>query len=320
MAKVSSRTRTRVLKAMRELDYAPNTLARSLARGESKVIAHFVYDLRNPFFPAIAKGVEDAAIGKGYNVILCSTQGDAERELHYVQMAIEKQVDGIVFSTVVNRELLEIVDRKKIPIVILEWPVNYKQFDLVKVDNAGGIYQAVEHLVALGHERIALVSYASGSVIANDRYEGYRRGITRHNLRFDEGFIRIYHTDRQNEREIISELWQFAQPPTAIVAASDLIAIKLIQALGESGIRVPEDVSVVGYDDVVADLAIPPLTTIAQPVYEMGSTAIELLLARVQNPDVPPTCITLVTKLVERHSTARCTTGYMPNRGSTLQK
>ena len=301
--KISEETRKRVLEAVKALDYKPNAIARSLAKQKTEVIAFFVLDIVNPVFPNMARGIEDVARHNGYTLFLCNTDGKSLRELRYMNTMLERRVDGIIVGALTNEEISRIAKERNVPLVILEHP-RLPEHDVVYADNIAGSYESVTHLIELGHKRIAHITINPESIIVQERIEGYKKALANAGIPFDEKLLKIFY-GKVEEEVAIDELFSLSDPPTAIFAFSDFMAIQIMKILIKRGIKIPEDVSIVGFDDTLASLTIPALTTVAQPFYEMGAKAAEILIERLKNPDLPIQNIKLPTKLVIRESTTK---------------
>uniref|UniRef100_A0A7C3RUU6 LacI family transcriptional regulator n=1 Tax=Dictyoglomus thermophilum TaxID=14 RepID=A0A7C3RUU6_DICTH len=300
--KISEETRRRVLEAVKILDYKPNAIARSLAKQKTEAIAFFVLDIANPVFPNMARGIEDVARHNGYTVLLCNTDGKSLRELRYMNLMLERRVDGVIVGALSNEEVSRLARKKNMPLVILEHP-RFSEHDVVYADNIQGSYEAVKYLIELGHTRIAHITINPESIIVRERIEGYKKALEDAKIPFDENLLKIFY-DQVNEEIAINELLSLPIPPTAVFAFSDFMAIQIMKILVKRGIRIPQDMSIVGFDDTLANLTIPELTTVSQPFYEMGVKAAEVLIERLKNPDLPIQHIKLPTKLVIRESTA----------------
>lgn len=300
--KISEETRRRVLEAVKILDYKPNAIARSLAKQKTEAIAFFVLDIANPVFPNMARGIEDVARHNGYTLLLCNTDGKSLRELRYMNLMLERRVDGVIVGALSNEEVSRLARKKNMPLVILEHP-RLPEHDVVYADNIQGSYEAVKYLIELGHTRIAHITINPESIIVRERIEGYKKALEDAKAPFDENLLKIFY-DQVNEETAINELFSLPNPPTAIFAFSDFMAIQIMKILIKRGIRIPQDISIVGFDDTLANLTIPELTTVSQPFYEMGVKAAEVLIERLKNPDLPIQHIKLPTKLVIRDSTA----------------
>jgi LacI family transcriptional regulator len=303
---VSEELREKVLAAMDELGYQPNRLARSLRRGETHTIGMIVPDNVNPFFAEIARGIEDAGSGEGYSVILCNSDGNLEKELFYHNVLTAKQVDGILFVAVgASTEVIRSLQKRRMPLVVIDREVPDVAVDSVLIDNAEGGRQATRHLLDLGHRRIGCITGPSDLTPSAARVTGYRQALHEAGIAADEALVVRGDFMYESGHRAAHRLLAMDDPPTALFACNDLMAIGAISAAVSAGWQVPADLSVVGFDDVrLASFANPPLTTIAQPKYEIGVLAVTMLLERMQDYDMPPRRRQLDTHLVVRRSTA----------------
>ncbi len=301
---VSPELRQRVDQAMQELGYQPNALARSLRRGQTHTLGLILPDSSNPFFAEIGHSIEASAFQLGYNMILCNTEGDLERERIYVELLSTKQVDGIIFvatgdKTDTPRDLL----RRKTPLVIVDRQLTGLDVDGVLVDNRQGGYLATRHLIDHGHRRIGCISGPSNLTPSAQRITGYRAALTDAGLAVDESLILRGDFHPHSGQEAMQALLQLPNPPTAIFACNDLMAIGALFAARSASLRVPEDVAIVGFDDIeLARYTTPPLSTIAQPKKELGQVAVRLLLDRIEDQLKPAATRLLETNLVTRAS------------------
>jgi len=303
---VSQALRERVLSAMDELDYRPNRLARSLRRGETHTIGVIVPDSANPFFAEVARGVEDASFEERYNVILCNSDGDLEKELLYTNVLTAKQVDGILFVAAgVSTEHIRALQEDRVPLVVVDRTIPDVSVDEVLTDNIHGGEMVTSHLIDLGHRRIGCITGPSDVTPSADRVAGYQKALRDADIPIDESIILRGDFQYSSGHQVAHELLGMDDPPTAVFACNDLMAVGVISAARELGLRVPEDLSVAGFDDVhLASFTNPPLTTVAQPKYEMGALATRILLQRMQDDDSLPRHELLSTQLVVRQSTA----------------
>jgi LacI family transcriptional regulator len=303
---VSDELRQRVLAAIDELGYQPNVLARSLRRGETHTIGMIVPDSANPFFAELARGIEDTSFAHGYNLILCNSDGDLDKELIYADVLTEKQVDGILFVAAgVSTDHIRALQERRIPVVIVDREIPDVSVDQVLTNNARGGWLATRHLLELGHRCIGCITGPSDVTPSAERVTGYRQALSEGGIPVDEVLIVKgdfqYESGYRAARQILAR----DDPPTAIFTCNDLMAVGAISAAVEMGRQVPVNLSVVGFDDVrLASFANPPLTTIVQPKYEMGVLATTMLLERMRNHDIPPRRRLLDTRLLIRQSTA----------------
>lgn len=300
---VRKELRERIRQVAKEMDYQPNSLARSLITKQSYTIGLVLPDITNPFFPAVARGVEDVAHRNGYNVILCNTDGNPQKEASYLRLLRSKQVDGVIFTTTrVNAKHVEQLLDGGVPVVLADRRVKI-DCDFVVVDNIEGAYQATQHLIGLGHSAIGIITGPQKVTTGAERIDGYKRALQGNGLKIRDELILEGDYRQHSGYRHAKSLLQLATPPSAIFACNDLMAIGALAALEEVGIRVPGEIAVVGYDDtLLASVARPRLTTVAQPKYEMGAMACDLLIDRIRAKDRPTQQVILQPQLIVRES------------------
>lgn len=316
--KVSGDTRERVLAAVEELGYQHNLLAKSLKTQRTFTIGLIISDIQNPFFTSVVRGVEDVGLSRGYHLFLCNTDEDLGREDKYVTELLKKRTDGLIVTPADLRDdLARRLRCGSVPFVFIDREVEGIEADAVRVDNHLGMQLVAEHLVGLGHERIGLISGPLEKASGYERYGGLRAALRELGADMDESLIRFGDFRVGSGHQGATELLRLPEPPTALVAANNQMTLGMLLAIRELGISVPEEVSVVGFDDMEwAPLVSPPLTTVAQPAYEMGVKAMRLLLERIdEGPDGIPKRVLLEPRLVVRRSTAP-----PPKRGESAHK
>jgi len=300
----SEGTRKRVEEAIAELGYVPNTLARGLRSKRTNTLALVMTDITNPFFTLIARGVEDAASAAGFTVIFCNTDESESKEEKYVQILAQKQVDGVLLVPACsNPKSVEFLQSKDITVVLLDRSVPGVSTDLVRCDSRNGAYQLIKYLIQLGHTQITIITGPQGVSTSKDRVIGYQQALSEADLSDHEKIYYGFFT-QVSGYELTKQALEAPQRPTAIFGANNFISIGILKALRDSGLHVPEDIAVVGFDDLPTALIIDPfLTVAAQPAYEMGQKATELLLARLSSgaPEAAQEII-LPTEIIERPS------------------
>jgi LacI family transcriptional regulator len=303
---VSEGTRARVLAAMEELSYKPNRLARSLRRKDkaTHTLGLLIPDSTNPFFAEVLRGIEDASFDAGYSVILCNSDDDPDKELNYLNVLLSKQVDGIVLvSAGTHKSSLELLSRRNGKVVMVDREIEGADLDSVVVDNEEGGYAAVQYLLDLGHQRIGCITGPSPLTPSAGRSQGYHQALQQVGIPLDDALVVAGDFRPQSGYTGAKKLLAPPSPPTAIFACNDMMAVGAMRAINEAGLRVPADISVIGFDDIaLASFTIPPLTTVAQPSYEMGMLAAEVLLQRLQDPNSSPRRERLSPSLVIRNS------------------
>jgi len=281
---VTSTLRERVEAAITELGYVPNTLARSLRSRRTHTLALLVTDITNPFFTTIARGVEDAASAAGFMLVLCNTDEQATKEQAYLQMLLRKRIDGVLLVPAGDAQSLHMIQQQGIPVVVLDRRIEGSQVDVVRCNSEGGAYELGRLLISYGHRRVAVLAGPQGVSTAEDRVRGFQRAMAESGI---EDQAQIYYGDfTQKSGSTMTQQALSAHPqPTAFFAANNFLAIGALNALHTAGFRVPEDIALVGFDDLPpALLPFPFLTVAYQPAYEMGRRAVQLLLDRIEKP------------------------------------
>lgn len=303
---VSDELRHRVMDAMKALDYKPSALARSLRRQESMIIGVLVPGIHQPFFAYLTFVIQKMLFASNYRALLCSSEEDAEKEAAYVDMLVHQRVDGvIVIPTGRGSETIKPL-LSKIPVVLIDRDLPDLQINRILADNYQGGYAAAKHLLDLGHRKIAIIGGAAYNIALEQRTNGAKQAFRDAGLELDPSMIILH---EQLEFDIgfrtARDLLRRKDRPTAIFAMTDVIAVGILHAASEMGLRLPDDLSVIGFDDIpLASYVIPALTTIAQPIQEMGETAAKLLLNRLKTGTSEPyESITLDMKLINRRST-----------------
>ena len=291
----SADTRARVRAAVEELGYVPNALARQLRSKRAKTVALVVSDISNPFFTTIARGVEDYFVDHGFSVIYCnSDESEVEEEL-YLRMLIERQVDGILLVPARSSgESFRLLGAHDVPVVALDRRVDADNVDSVRCDSEAGAHDLARHLVDLGHRRIAVLTGRRTVSTSTDRVAGVRRALEEAGLALDDALVHFggFNLGKLNQadghRMATEVLAAPGQRPTAIFCANNFIAFGAIRALREAGLRVPDDMSVVAFDDLPEEWVDDPfLTVVAQPAYEIGRHAATRLLDQISGGHQP---------------------------------
>jgi LacI family transcriptional regulator len=305
--KISQETRQRVLEAARELNYYPTAAARSLASGKTYRIGLILGSSKNrlaadAFLPSFLQGITKSVIQRGYLLMLHLAEAIPTHRA-YTRLIREQQVDGLILSGPQEGDpLLQDLAEDGFPL-ILHGSLPDSPFPCVDVDNQAGAYQAVSHLIALGHRRIGFISNAPMSYSgAQERFHGYRQALGEHDLPLEDALVQTAAFLPESGKRAMEALLHLQKPPTAIFAASDVVAFGAMSAIAGAGLSVPDDVAVVGFDDIMlAAHAYPPLTTVRVPAYGLGWTAAEVLITLIEG-DEEALPVTLETELVVRES------------------
>jgi LacI family transcriptional regulator len=281
----SDSTKKKVLDAARVLNYSPNILARSLRTRHTKTIGVLISDITTFFWTTLVRGIQDKAAKAGYSVILCNSDEESENEQLYLSILFERNVDGLIVSpTPHNHAYLKRLARSLVPIVLVDRRVKGLQVPAIKTDNQAGAYEAVKHLLTLGYERIAVITGIPGVETSEERFAGYRQALQAGGIPLRKTLIKEGYFQKDRAFIATGELLHLRRPPDAIFVCNEPMVSGCILALKEKGVRIPQDIAVIGFDDPVwAAYMDPPLTTVSQPSYTMGILAFEYLLAQISS-------------------------------------
>jgi DNA-binding LacI/PurR family transcriptional regulator len=307
---VRPRTAEKVWRVIRELGYYPNTQARALVLGKTRMFGLIISDIVNPFFPELVKSFEFAAIHRGYEVIVANTDYNSDRMAVCVRRMVERKVDGVaIITSEIDPHLLGELSVRRLPIVFLDMGKLKPLISDITVDYNKGIREAVQHIIALGHRDIGFISGPLSLKSARIRRAAFlkcmtasgignqHRTVVEGNHKFDGGEVAM------------TQLLSHPRPPSAVLTSNDLTAVGALRAIHRAGLRVPEDISVVGFDDIeLSQFTNPPLTTIRLSRDELGQKAFDALYNAVENPKDSSKQINVSTSLTIRESTARAAT------------
>ncbi|EII2376217.1 TPA: substrate-binding domain-containing protein [Vibrio cholerae] len=302
---VSDEIAERVNNAAQQLNYAPSALARSLKMNRTKTIGMLVTTSTNPFFGEVVKGVERSCYHQGYNLILCNTEGDNQRMKASINTLLQKRVDGLLLMcSTLEGERLDVFDRyPDIPIVVMDWGPILFASDKIQDNSLQGGYMAAKHLIECGHKEIGCITGPLIRHQAQMRYEGYKRALAEAGIAINPDWIVESDFECEGGYQVFEKLYQRGKLPSALFVSNDMMAMGVIQAASQRGLRVPDDLSLIGYDDVhIAKFMTPALTTIHQPKYRLGKAAVDTLLYRLENPDTTAQVVQLEPTLVVRNS------------------
>jgi DNA-binding LacI/PurR family transcriptional regulator len=303
---VNEETKKRVHAVMKDLSYSPSILAQGMRAQRTRSFGVVIPDFKNLYYAEFVENVEIAARHHGYIAIMCSTEIDPDREREYITKLIQRQVDGLIMcwykNVSDNRDFL--VDlAKKLPVVIMDQPSQGMPVSSVYTDGFKGIYTLTRHLIECGHRKIAIVRSLKKYPVGNSRYEGYLAALKKGGLGFDQDLVHESEWTASGASAATENILRRADP-TAIIGVTDLMALGILKCVIDRGCRVPEDIAVAGYDDIIfSSLMSPRLTTIAQPVDKMAWKATEQLIRRIENRHVRNRDIELENRLIIREST-----------------
>jgi LacI family transcriptional regulator len=302
---VNPDTRESVEAAIAELGFRPNGLARSLRTRRSHTVALLIPDITNPYYPVLARGLQDSLVASGYHAFLCNTDADRSQELEFLDDVAQRRVDGIAMVPFqISTDDLEDVVEASIPIVSISPHIEHPQADQVTTDDVEGATDATLYLVARGHSTVAMIGGPPGLPPSDRRLAGYRRALERSGRPFDDRFLAEGDFTRRGGRRAMQTLMRLEPRPTAVLCANDLMAIGAMDSARELGCSIPDDMALVGYDDIeAAALVTPALTTVLNPAYEMGHAAGRLLLERMADGySGRPRRVVIPHRLIERES------------------
>lgn len=286
--KVAPETEARVRRAMEALGYQPNAIAQSLRKRTTYAIGILVSDITNPFFATLVRGAEDAALEAGYSVIMCNSDEDPQKEDMYIRALWRRRIDGMLIAPTrdgTSSALQELV-RRKLPFVFVDRKAKGIEADAVLSDNIGGAYLATKHLIERGHKRIGIALGIPGATTTEERLLGYRQALEETGLPFTEDLVVWGGYRMEGGRKACAQLLSLSDPPTAIFSTNNLMTVGVLQELSHRSIKIPEEVAVVGFDDLEwAEIVYPPLTVVAQRPYEIGYQAFKILLRRLNRSE-----------------------------------
>ena len=303
---VNEDTKRKVLYAIKELGYRPNIVARSLKTQRTKTIGILIPDISSQFYPEIVRGAEDVANIYDYNVILCNSDFDSEKEKEYLRVLKEKMVDGVIYmSSSFSEEILKLINELNLNTILVESKDSENRLPSVTIDNVGATYEATKYLIDKGIRDLAFIGVEADNTNAwGERYLGFKKALDDNNIDLDEDLVFLDTMKVKSGYEAVDKFIQSKKKFAGIVCASDEIAMGAINELREKGINVPNDVSVIGFNNnAVSSIFYPKLTTISQPSYDMGSVAMRMLIKLLTKQELEQSNYVLDYRFIERDST-----------------
>ena len=300
---VAQNTKNKVLDAMKELDYHPNSAARLLRSNESKIIGFLVPDISNSFFTRIAREIEMILSEKGYNLIVSNTDEKVEKEREQLGVYKSQLIDGLIMAPSANDHSYLEENSRDYPIVFIDRkPEGFNKGDCVLVDNEEGSYKAVEYLIKAGHSKIGIITGLPGLTTSNERLYGYKKALTENNIKVNDKFIKIgdskFNSGYQLTKELITKT-----DITALFVTNNLMTVGAMNYLKEKQIKIPQEIAIIGYDNYKwATITDPPLSVVKQPIDEMGIKAAELILSRINDKEQEFNDFRLENELIIRSS------------------
>ncbi len=280
---VNQETRRQIIEIASTMNYSPNAIARGLVKKQTHTIGLIIPDITNPFFPEVARGVEDFSEKMNFSIFLCNSNWDKNKESRYVKLLIEKRVDGLIIAP--SRSIITGDDRlvySRLPVVLMSGVQSGCGTASVVVDNVKGGYIAGKHLIDKGRKNLCFLGGAEDSFSVKERYEGFLDAVKSSGLILSEGMVRFGDYRQKSGYSIMKELLEGSSRPDSIFASNDLLAIGALEAIQEKGLKVPDDIAVIGFDNIAtAAFQGVELTTVEHPKYRMGELAAEMLLSRI---------------------------------------
>ncbi|WP_400162711.1 LacI family DNA-binding transcriptional regulator [Brevibacillus sp. TJ4] len=303
---VNKDTEQKVRKAIEQLQYMPNSVARGLAGKQTGTIALILPDISNPFFPEIARAVEDVAQKQGYTVILCNSDDQGQKEQTYIEMLRKKYIDGIIFaSNTLREEDVQQMQANKIPLVVLDRALASGSCSVIRSRNYEGAKLAVEHLLQIGCRKIAHLYGPQEMITAKERMLGFEESVM-HFPWYSPSLMVPGYFSVEGGIAAVKELLSRHRDVDGIFCGNDLMAIGALKGLHQLGIRVPDEVALIGFDGIsLTQITQPELSTIAQPIYDMGTLAAQVLIAAITSGELQPKLYELDVTLIERESSKR---------------
>lgn len=307
---VSDEKRKVIAQAIKDLGYVPNRVARGLRNQKTNYVGHVLpLSSVNPFFTRIGTAFHVAAEAAGYHVLTVVSQGNAEKERMMIEDLVGLMVEAIVFTaqTSCSTDVIRWVLSRGIPVIMIERPRDISNIDVVLLDSYEGSRLAIEHLISNGHRKIAFIgSKPEKHFVESQRYNGFTATMSQHDLKTPDHWIKLmYDYTVECGYSAMESILGSGDIPTSVFAASDLLACGVLQCLYQHGLRVPHDMSLVGYDNTLADLSVPALTSIELQPDQVGKSAIDLILERKKGFRIGAKTVTLIPRLVDRGSVAQ---------------
>ncbi|MEQ6388721.1 catabolite control protein A [Bacillaceae bacterium S4-13-58] len=302
---VKPATRKKVSEVIERLGYRPNAVARGLASKKTTTVGVIIPDISSVFFAELARGIEDIATMYKYNIILANSDQNKEKELHLINTMLGKQVDGLIFmGGSISEEHITSFKTSQVPIVLAATLDDSKEISTVNINYERAAYDAVKYLVENGNKKIGFITGPIETAIDNEKYKGYQTALHEASIEVDEELIIQGDYSYDSGMEAVDQFFNLTNPPTAIFVSSDEMALGVIHGVQDRGLSVPQDVEVVGYDNTrLATMVRPTLSTIVQPMYDIGAVSMRLLTKYMNKEQVDETKVVLPHRFVERDST-----------------
>ncbi|WP_338787103.1 LacI family DNA-binding transcriptional regulator [Metabacillus sp. FJAT-53654] len=297
---IGAKTRKKVEETMQKLNYQPSVAASVKKRIQT--IGLLIPNIADPFMAEIARTIEDHGRKFGFSLMICSTDNDLDKEIEYVSILKQKYIDGIIIATgLKNTVALKELINSEIPVALLAREVPSLAVNTVVVNDFLGAFEATSYLIKLGHQKIAMVTEDIYFPVTKSRLDGYKQALEQAGINYNENLVTINNTSFTDALDSTVKLLNLPEPPTAIFASTEPLAIGAMQGARESGFDIPKDISIVGFDNsILAEMCYPQLTTVSQPIQEMGKKIIELLVEEIKDPKKLKQRIVMSPELVIR--------------------
>ncbi|MCF6094897.1 catabolite control protein A [Microaerobacter geothermalis] len=303
---VKPSTRKKVLAVIERLGYRPNAVARGLASKKTTTVGVVIPDISSAFFAEMARGIEDIANMYHYNIILCNSDLNHDKEIILINTLLEKQVDGLLFmGREVTDEHMHIFSTSSVPVVLSATMDKSNQIPSVNIDQRQAAYDATKYFLSRGHQKIAMISGPLEDALGGkSRFEGYQKALEEDGLILNDDYVRIGDYRYESGVEAMEYFIRLEEPPTAVFAVSDEMAVGAIHTIQDHGLHVPNDIEVMGFDNIrLASMVRPLLTTVAQPMYDIGAVSMRLLTKLINHENVEDPVVILPHRIEERDST-----------------
>jgi LacI family transcriptional regulator len=306
---VSQETKERILKIIQDVGYKPNLMARSIVTSETKTIGLIIPDIQNPFFPQMVRGVQDYAVSQNYTVFLCNSDSNVEKQQHYIDTFLQKRVDGLILTTsgdIYPGHAQNMYKQYNVPVVLLDRKIAGLSYNAgVFIDNIDGAYQAVSYLLKDNlTEQVAFLGGPKEVDTCAERFQGYVQAHEEKNIPIDPELVSYGEYTVESGYEMAEDLINKHGPVGRIFAASDIIAIGAIRALRKMHISIPKETEIIGFDNIgISDMIYPAITTMAQPIYDIGYIAAKKLIKLLNGEEIGQKNEILPTKLIVRETT-----------------
>lgn len=301
---VSDEIKRKVKLACEELNYEINTVAKSLRVKESRIIGLLISDIANPFFSSVVRGIEKELAKSYYSLLLCNTDSNLEKEDKYLKVLIGKRIDGLIVSSAGNSgEYFSSLKKMGVPIVFLNRCPDFMTFDVIMTNNIQGAYSATEHLIRHNYSKIAIITGRIAISTGKDRLTGYKRALEDYGIPEFDHLIKEGNFDIDSGYRMMKELMSQDEKPDAVFISNNSMTLGACKYLKEKAYSIPDDIALIGYDDPDwAELIEPPITTVRQPSYEIGTQAAKLMVGRIVNNHIKKEIMYMDTKLIIRQS------------------